>query len=364
MVQADQFVLTSGATIGEIRMWGGYFPGNDPGPGDDMTVIFHADGGGGVPGAVISSETGVPTSRITTGVVLYGVDEYLLSLSLQDHISLNAGTYWVQIYNNTAGTADSFFWETGTLDTVNGLPGLAYATTLPPVPWYVVAGDLAFELPAFTGPRVNDCNENDVPDECDIADGTSLDCNGDGTPDECESAFVPCGVLNVKPGGCPNPLNRSSQGFLPVALAGTAYFDVTLIDVASVRLSRADGVGGAVAPNEGPPGPHSVFADVATPFEGVPCECHDLTGDGLDDLSMKFGTQTVVAALQLGGLGGGDEVELMITGTLLDGTPFTSGGDCIRIVPAANTGVRAKAGSPSQAEQPGFGRRMTAGQRP
>ncbi len=32
-----------------------------------------------------------------------------------------------------------------------------------------------------------DCNSNGVPDECDIADGTSLDGNGNGIPDECES---------------------------------------------------------------------------------------------------------------------------------------------------------------------------------
>jgi hypothetical protein len=209
-----------------------------------------------------------------------------------------------------------------------------------------------------------DCNGNGIPDECDIAEGTSQDCNGDGTPDECESEVVACGVLDIKPGGCPNPLNRSSQGFLPVALAGTANFDVTLIDVTSVRLSRSDGVGGEIAPNEGPPGPHSVFADVATPFEGVPCDCHDLIGDGLDDLSMKFRTQAVVAALLLEELDPGDEVEWVITGTLLDGTAFTTGGDCIRIVPAENTGGRAKAGSAGQAEQTGFGRRRSTGHRP
>ncbi|MEM7165165.1 MAG: hypothetical protein AAF581_06845 [Planctomycetota bacterium] len=31
-----------------------------------------------------------------------------------------------------------------------------------------------------------DCNTNLIPDECDIADGTSLDCNGNGVPDECD----------------------------------------------------------------------------------------------------------------------------------------------------------------------------------
>ncbi|MFQ5653445.1 MAG: hypothetical protein ACE5GW_01780, partial [Planctomycetota bacterium] len=35
-----------------------------------------------------------------------------------------------------------------------------------------------------------DCNANGVPDECDIASGTSPDANGNGIPDECEQRFV------------------------------------------------------------------------------------------------------------------------------------------------------------------------------
>ena len=31
-----------------------------------------------------------------------------------------------------------------------------------------------------------DCNQNGVPDECDIEDGTSEDCNGNSIPDLCE----------------------------------------------------------------------------------------------------------------------------------------------------------------------------------
>ena len=38
-----------------------------------------------------------------------------------------------------------------------------------------------------TGPAFsNDCNRNDIPDECEIADGSSEDCNDNGTLDECE----------------------------------------------------------------------------------------------------------------------------------------------------------------------------------
>ena len=34
--------------------------------------------------------------------------------------------------------------------------------------------------------RKSDCNENGVPDECDVTAGTSLDENADGYPDECD----------------------------------------------------------------------------------------------------------------------------------------------------------------------------------
>ena len=40
----------------------------------------------------------------------------------------------------------------------------------------------------------NDCNNNGIPDECDIADGTSQDCNGNVFPDECEFPGCP-GIL-------------------------------------------------------------------------------------------------------------------------------------------------------------------------
>jgi hypothetical protein len=44
-----------------------------------------------------------------------------------------------------------------------------------------------------------DCNANGIPDECDIASGTSVDHNGDGIPDECQCTqthFYCLGGLN------------------------------------------------------------------------------------------------------------------------------------------------------------------------
>ncbi|MHC4419825.1 MAG: hypothetical protein ACYS1E_04455, partial [Planctomycetota bacterium] len=142
----------------------------------------------------------------------------------------------------------------------------------------------------------------------------------------------PSGFLDVKPGSCPNSFNRNSNGVLPVALVGTDAFDVTQADVSTLLLSRADGVGGAVAPNEGPPGPHSVLEDVTTPFAGETCECDEPPADGIMDLSMKFWSSELVEALELHNLSPGDFIELELSGALLDGTEFAAS-DCIRLVP-------------------------------
>jgi hypothetical protein len=138
--------------------------------------------------------------------------------------------------------------------------------------------------------------------------------------------------LDIKPGSCPNSYNRNSSGVLPVALVGMEGFDVAEVDIDTIQLSRADDVGGSVAPHEGPPGPHTVMEDVATPFPGELCDCHELTGDGIMDLSLKFKSGDLVEALELDGLPAGSLVELVVSGQLLGGTEFAAS-DCIRIVP-------------------------------
>ncbi len=47
---------------------------------------------------------------------------------------------------------------------------------------------------------VNDCNSNGIPDDCDLASGISEDCNSNGTPDDCDvehaqlARFLPSGT--------------------------------------------------------------------------------------------------------------------------------------------------------------------------
>lgn len=122
-------------------------------------------------------------------------------------------------------------------------------------------------------------------------------------------------TLDIHPQSCPNPVNVKSRGVTPAAILGTTVGDVSLIDVTSLRLE------GVVIPLR-----HN-YAEVGTPIlDGQECECNALFGDGIRDLTLKFKTQDIIAALNL--QPGQTERTLTITGTLLDGTTFAAS-DCI-----------------------------------
>ena len=175
-----------------------------------------------------------------------------------------------------------------------------------------------------------DCNGNGIPDECDIASGDSQDANGDGVPDECRVVLD----LDIKPGACPNPVNLKSRGVVPMAIVGSESFDVTEIDIDSLVLSRADGVGGFVVALRGPPGPGIRVEDVTTPFEGDLCDCQELEGDGFADLVLKFSTPELMEMLELNSLQRQMVVTLTLRGTLLDGTELEAS-DCVVLVSEA-----------------------------
>lgn len=144
---ADNFVLTAATDVGEVMWWGGYFP-SDNFMADAFTVMFHTDGGG-VPGTMISSETGTP-SATATGVVLFGVSEYEFDLVLSP-VALDAGTYWVEIFSDTSANADDVFWETGDQDPTNGIFDAVFSTTVPGSGWLNLGFDMAYVLFESTG---------------------------------------------------------------------------------------------------------------------------------------------------------------------------------------------------------------------
>ena len=128
---ADNFVLDDSVSVGEVMWWGGYFPG-DIFSSEPYTIMFHTDSGG-LPGAMISSESQVP-SATATGVILFGVSEYEFDMVISP-VALDPGVYWIEIFTNTTGNADQAFWETGVTDPVNGIFDAVFSTTVPGTTW-------------------------------------------------------------------------------------------------------------------------------------------------------------------------------------------------------------------------------------
>jgi len=95
---AENFIAVSGGPdvgITEIVMWGGYFPENIPNTVDNFTIILHDDAAG--PGADLDVRTGLEaTSRVATGIVLFGVDEWMFTFDFSANPIMipSAGTYW------------------------------------------------------------------------------------------------------------------------------------------------------------------------------------------------------------------------------------------------------------------------------
>lgn len=132
--------------------------------------------------------------------------------------------------------------------------------------------------------------------------------------------------IDVKPQSAPNRLDVNHRGALPVAILGSAQFDVEAIDPSSVRLLE-------VAPIS------SGFADVAMPEDPLETAASDSLSrdDGLDghaDLALEFDAQAVLQALgeSLGRpLTHGEQVVLQVTGKLREeyGSYLFQGSDVV-----------------------------------
>lgn len=130
-------------------------------------------------------------------------------------------------------------------------------------------------------------------------------------------------AVDIRPRQCPNRVRTEQRGNLPVAILGTASFDVRDIDIGSVRLAGVQ-----------PKVSRSKFRDVATPFEPFfgkddARDCTRSGTDGFEDLLMRFSNREVVRAL--GPVSDREVVVVPLTSELDDGTPIR-GEDIIVII--------------------------------
>jgi hypothetical protein len=125
--------------------------------------------------------------------------------------------------------------------------------------------------------------------------------------------------MDVRPLACPNVIHPKSNGFLSVALMGTAGFRVADLDPASVLLEGLPPARVRNAPN-----------DIGTPSTDpqTGCTCSADTEDGLLDQVFAFRIQDVLAAL--GPRSAEERVTLTLTGARVDGTPIEAS-DCAEI---------------------------------
>jgi len=149
-------------------------------------------------------------------------------------------------------------------------------------------------------------------------------------PAQCDAVAV--SELDIKPGSCPNPFNRKlfeftagtnprRGGVSPVAVLGSDDFDVSEIDVSTMRL---EGVAPLMSGGE------PKVEDVATALDdNSDCACTDEGPDGFIDLKIKFPAQEIAAAVPMGVRR--EQRVLTLTGVLLDGTPFEAN-DCVVFV--------------------------------
>jgi hypothetical protein len=126
---------------------------------------------------------------------------------------------------------------------------------------------------------------------------------------ECQACHHPTGVqtvvVDIKPRSARNPFNPRSRGVLPVSILGSDEYDVTEIDVSSLRLE------GKVAPLRWR---------------------LQWSGQGYEDLKLKFPSEAV--ADELGPMQPGQTYEVWLTGNFNDGSPVL-GSDIVTAVPVS-----------------------------
>lgn len=134
------------------------------------------------------------------------------------------------------------------------------------------------------------------------------------------------GSLDLMSRSCPNDMDRTSQGIINVTVWGTATFNVSLINQATLRLLRADNVGIPVKRFIA----STQAAGRPSPASSDPCACDSKINDGKLDLVMSFGAEQIVHDMALDLLPEGASTEIVLIGQLNNGQWFTLR-DCVTV---------------------------------
>jgi hypothetical protein len=182
MVWLNHFTVQPGAEwIGSVELvWGNTFAGQ---PGE-VVLWSDPDGDGNPADAQVIAMA--PTVSANTGTGLYNVVPVTPTYVGPAGTSFFVGVHFDDVFNTAPAAADTsqpdaaawFHFLVGAQVDLNDLTA---AETI-----FFSYLDFMVRAGAFDGELPLDCNDNGIPDDCDIDAGTSPDENGNGIPDECE----------------------------------------------------------------------------------------------------------------------------------------------------------------------------------
>ncbi len=277
---------------------------NDGNPANNRDVVIFDGNDSNIPFAGISGNPNAPADPLGWNVALNGITYTSGTANLQLHVADG------QVYPD-----DALILNASTLDAG---PAIFQGTSVPGVNnGPLNNGNLwdikNYNITSFLSPGTNNLN---------LTTGVIFpggDCLG------LIVAIIDLPVIkvpfDVKPTSCPNPLNVTEKGTLPTAILGSAGFDVSKIDVSTIKINGE-------SPKEW------YLLDVAAPFTGNVNSCTTCTTagpDGIMDLVVKVDAQAIIATL--GTTTDGSCRSLIVTGNLkaADGGFSIIGEDFIRI---------------------------------